>query len=365
MVAEGVAAVAARAEQAARQAGTPSALLDGARVLASLSGATGDGEMILQLQRRTLDLATEALRLAPGLAEAHLLAAGALHDLGEDSPRVSRHLERAAALDPHRASLRRRIGFIEARRGRAPEAISHFQVALTAEPASAPVLLDALQSAGLLLNPEELTPETPRARIALGRWYEASGDPEAARRAFDTALALADSSATAAGAGQLAFWTYRQVQAHNVRRRDWSRAAALASARMAGRRFDDPGQEAVMLFDRGVALYRQSRYEGCLPDFSRARALSPDTVHYADYLARTLAALGRHDEAAGVWGEALTLPRRTAGDRDREAPMRISRAQSLSASGARDEALSEIRRILMIDPQNTRARELAQELAYE
>ena len=81
--------------------------------------------------------------------------------------------------------------------------------------------------------------------------------------------------------------------------------------------------------------------------------------------ALSLATIGRHEEAAQVWRKALVLPRPTENERRFEIPMRLALARSLATSGLNREGLIESKRVLMMEPDNRVARELAQELAYE
>jgi tetratricopeptide (TPR) repeat protein len=365
MVAEGVAPVARKVEQATRRAGTPAALEDGARLLAALSGATGDQEVANALREKAVTFAHAALETSPGRVQAHFVAAAALVELDRDEQLASWHASRAATLDPHRASLRHRLGLLALRQGHESAAADHFRMALMANPGSGPALFDALEAAGGSLDPATLTPETPRAQVALGRWLEQSGHTLEAGLAFETALALADAAGAVDTGPDLAFWAYRQLQGYYLRQGRWTEVEALAAARLEAELFADTAQEATLHFDRGVALFRGKVYGLALPDLERAVTLRPEAVLYLDHLAGTFSALGRHHEAARAWSEALSVPRRSESDQRREVPMRLKRARSLSAAGRPQEALTEIRRVLMSDPLNAAARQMAQELAYE
>ncbi len=359
-VEEGAPAPAARAEEAARRSGHPAALAAAAEVLAGLSAVSGDAEQAAGLRRRALELSRAALARSPGLAQAHLMAGAALAGMEADPGQADWHLSRAAALDPNRASLRRSLGLMEVERGRPRAGAVHLAVALTAVPQRATEVYQALEVLGASLSPEEVTPPLPVAQVALGGWLEARGDLPGARRAFERALTLADTTPPAGG--EQAAWAYAQLAGLLLRHGLLDDAEALAAGRLAAGRFDTPEQEALLAHHRGAALVQSGRLDEGMGWLRRAWELDRRPVH-GDALARALARQGRHAEAAAVWEEALGPD--GGGNAGLEAAMRLGRAASLAATGDRPRALREVGRVLMADPLNQGARALAAELAYE
>ena len=97
--------------------------------------------------------------------------------------------------------------------------------------------------------------------------------------------------------------------------------------------------------------------------YSKVRALT--RVATAENEGELLAAASHHHEATEIWKNALALPRRTPSDRSFEIPMRLDRARSLASSGRTREGLEEVRWVLMVQPDNSVARALAKDMAYE
>ncbi|MFQ5671404.1 MAG: hypothetical protein ACE5HD_12975 [Acidobacteriota bacterium] len=364
LAAAGAAVLAEQVERAARKVGDAPALMQGADILADLSLSATETDLARDLRRRTLALAQAALRRSPGGARAHLLAAAVLTDLGGHPVRADWHLSRAAALDPFRGSLQRRIGLIELARGQDSRAADHLRAALRAAPGEAPELYDALDLASTSLTPRDVTPPTPRAQVALGSWLDRGGDQPGARHALETALSLADRSAGTADGRRVAFWAYRVLESNHFRHARFQAARDLAAARLAAGRFTGAAEEALLAYHQGTALVRMKKHEAALPWLEKAAHLEPSVVSL-DALARCQVTLARHREAAESWRRALLLPRRSPGEMQREVPMRLGRAASLAHTGSRPEALRELQRVLARDPVNRRARKLAREIPYE
>jgi tetratricopeptide (TPR) repeat protein len=361
MVAVGGRDVALRAEAAAWRSGSPAALTDGATILASLSAATGDPAIIRDLQQRSLAMATGALQQAPATAQTQFISGAVSAALDSDSPAASRHLARAASLDPHNAALRQRIGMVELDRGRLQEAATHFRVALAANFRIARPLYQALATLGSSLEAAQVTPATPRAQAALGAWLYENDEFEASEIAFIRGLAVAETEAST----DESLWAYRRLYGFLISQHRFAEAESLAAVRLAAGVPNEPDARALLLHDQGVALLRLKRPEEAVPLLAEATALQPEASRYLNTYASILAAAGHPREAASAWEQALALPRRTESERNAEIPMRLARVRSLSASGQTRIALDELRRILMVRPDHAHARQLAVELAYE
>jgi len=361
MVAEGVHDVALRAEAAALRSGRPAALADGATILASLSTATGDPQVIADLHRRSLALAEVSLHKAPTRARTHLVTGAILAAEDPASARASHHLAHAASLDPNSASLRRRIGLVDLERGRGEQAATHFRVALAGNPALAQPLYELLADLAVELSPDEITPPTPRAEAALGAWLNQNGEFDAAERAFRRGLQVAETGTD----HDETLWAYRRLYSYFTSRQRFKEAEDLTVARLATGLHNQPRARALLLYYRGVALMRLKRPQEAVPLLSEATTLRPDTIHYLNFYASALSAADHPGEAASVWQQALALPRQTESERNREIPMRLARAHSLQAAGEPRIALAELRRVLMAEPDHIQARQLAAELAYE
>ncbi|MFQ5718341.1 MAG: tetratricopeptide repeat protein [Acidobacteriota bacterium] len=361
MVADGVSEVASRAEAAARRIGDAAAYRDGAAVLGALAGATGDPELIQNLQQRSLALASLSLSRSPGSARAHLMAGAAMIDLDGDTKTGAWHLARAAALDPNNASLRRRLGAVALAQDWDNEARSHFRAALTVDATLAGDVYEILDLFDTSLDAAAVTPRTVAARIALGRWLQTEHDDPGALAAFRQALILADSRPEPSSSG-VRRWSYQQLIGHLFRQHDWPAAITLTTQRLQARRFAGNEEQALLLYHRGRAQRQAGDHQSALLDLTRAVQLDGEALPYADALATTLAGLGRHNEAARIWAQALARPRWTSREKRWVIPMRLGRARSLIAAHETTPAVEELRLVLQMDPSQKTARRLAKDL---
>ncbi len=143
------------------------------------------------------------------------------------------------------------------------------------------------------LEAADVAPENraEAARFA-GRTYQNLGNMDAARAAFDRALALGDASA--------ALWT--DIGRFRLARRDMAGAAAAAERAVA-----IDGRDAGALGLRGETVRAQFGLAAALPWFQQGLRGSPDDVALLEAYGATLGDLGRHREMLAVARRIVAL----------------------------------------------------------
>ena len=320
----------------------------------------GDGDGERSPAARALALAHEAMRVAPGLADAHVVAGASLADLGAAPEHFGSHFRRAATLEPMRAGLRRRLGKLHLATGNLPAAVDECRTALTLETRGAPELFAALEAAGGPSAPESATPPRPRALVELAAWREAGGDRDRARAAFTAALALGDAGDDPAERA----WATRQIQGFNFRQGFWEEADRIAAERLATGRFTGTQEQARLSFDRAESLLRRGQTSEAATHLENAHRLAPDEPAYGERFADALVLLGRTQEAEALLEDVRVhcAAARTCPD---EANLRLKRAIALRALARLPEARAEVVRVLQRHPDHAGARRLAASLTHD
>jgi tetratricopeptide (TPR) repeat protein len=241
-----------------------------AAAVEALSRPAADPVERLGAYRRQLEAAERAwvasLSGRPADARGWVRLAAVSWELDADGGlRAGRLAERALALAPHRADVRRAVADLALDMGRTADGLAHWRDAIAIEPAFATEAIASLSRRGFA--PDEIAaivPATPRHLVALARTYFAEG------RERDYIALVEPALAEMPDVALLASW----ANAHR-RAGEWSRLA---------RGLDDPALVGAAPLAVQVRLER----------------------------ARTLAQLGRVREALDAAGEALALDPQSA-----------------------------------------------------
>ena len=228
--------------------------------------------------------------------------------------------------------------------GNRPEAMRHYQLALTDEPAAHYAVGFELDADGkheeaiqhyrefIRLRPDDI--DVIRAYVLLGRALAIESQLEPATEAFREALRRQPSNVDAqAGLAEVLLKQERYGE------------AVLAYREYVRQKPDNPHAHAGL----GIALVGRELDNEAVPEFVKAVELEPNDAGNHYNLGNALANTGRLDEAVNEYRRGLRL-----------APAHVALHNALglvlAARGQSDEALAEFRQSLALDPENGQTR---------
>jgi TolB-like protein/Flp pilus assembly protein TadD len=259
--------------------------------------------------------AEAALRLQPGLAEAHE-ALAYYWDLGGNPAKAIEELGLALRGYPNSADLRMALGYMLARAGRLEEAVAEMDRAMRLEPGS------------------------PRAAFAAALFQLRLRRDADAMRAFDRALALAPD-----------YHMVKVIKGHTYLR--WKGIPDTLAAAMETVPLDwDP--DGMATWARYTALWAQRRYADALAMLDRSRArLSRDGLVYQPMplmRARLYDTMGERKSARASYLEARDVLEDSAAARPGDASIRIALGLAYAGLGRTADAMREARRAMELVP---------------
>jgi tetratricopeptide (TPR) repeat protein len=229
--------------------------------------------------------------------------------------------------------------------GRRAEALRHYQLALSDEPAAHYAMGFELDADGrheeaighyreyIRLMPNDIN--VVRAFVMLGRSLTGTGQFEAAADAFQQALQRQPANLDA-----------RAGLAATFLKRERYDDAIGAYAECVRRQPNDPEAHSGL----GIALVGRERFDEAVSEFARAVELEPHDARNEYNLGNALASAGRLEEAVSSYQRGLAI-----------APTDIALHNALglvlAARGQVDEALAQFQQSLSLDPTNQETRE--------
>jgi serine/threonine-protein kinase len=259
--------------------------------------------------------AEAALRLQPGLSEAHE-ALAYYWGLGGNSGRAIEELGLALRGHPNSADLRMALGNALARAGRLDEAVAEFDEARRLEPGS------------------------PSAAFAAAVFHLRLRRDEEAMRAFDRALALEPD-----------YHMVKVIKGHTYLRWKGTPDTLAAAMETVPAAWDPDGMAT---WARYTALWAQRRYAEGLAMLDRSRTLlSRDGLVYQPMplmRARLYDAMGDRERARAGYLDARRVLEDSAAARPGDASIRIALGMAYAGLGRRADAVREARRAMELVP---------------
>jgi tetratricopeptide (TPR) repeat protein len=269
-----------------------------------------------QARREQARLEAEAaLRLQPGLAEAHE-ALAYYWDLTGNSSKAIEELGLAIRGYPNSADLRMALGSTLARAGRLEEAVAEFDRAMRVEPGS------------------------PRAAFAAAIFQLRLRRDEEAMRAFDRALALKPD-----------YHMVKVIKGHTYLRWKGNPDTLAAAMETIPASWDPDGMATWAWY---TALWAQRRYVDALAMLGRSRVqLSRDGLVYQPMplmQARLYDTMGEPGEARAAYVKARNVLEDSVTARPGDASIRIALGLAYAGLGRTADALREARRAMELVP---------------